>query len=148
MLKSLRQEYAQTAASPELAARRSRVLHKHVGPVMTFMRHSAGLSRTSRTRHCLCLGSIWLAEAAPAVKSSCRQWSLHLASEDNMRLRSTWIDVLQITQNIVTYGSQDGGMEFRLFACPLAKSRRVALCLVIISRNCFTFQDAARIYAE
>ena len=28
-------------------------------------------------------------------------------AEDNMRLRSTWIDVLQITQNIIMYGSQD-----------------------------------------
>ena len=46
--------------------------------------------------------------------------SFHLAScmchpahsaEDNMRLRSTWIDVLQISQNIIMYGSQDAGVE-------------------------------------
>ncbi|CAE7250110.1 inlI [Symbiodinium pilosum] len=51
-------EYAQTAASPELAAR-----------TITHLENKALF--------------------------------------DNMRLRSTWIDVLQITQNIVTYGSQE-----------------------------------------
>ncbi|CAE7214474.1 SYP124 [Symbiodinium microadriaticum] len=32
---------------------------------------------------------------------------MHLENKDNMRLRSTWIDVLQISQNIIMYGSQE-----------------------------------------